>query len=241
MAGMKSPHIRLGADSLLVDAVTHSTIKYATLAISPILRKQVELCEHSIEGRSEIEGFISRCFATKHGARIRHFMPRLLGLRTKIGYLIAAVGLRTASNSRLFLETYLDQPIEDVLKSKLGETVRREEIIEVGNLSSLYPGASRWLILALTFILHDEEYKWVTFTGTSVLRNSFSRLGLRPIELAVATKKHLSLSDRDNWGGYYENSPMVMAGDITYGHHRLSKLRNFSRQMHFDMNRDEAA
>jgi hypothetical protein len=153
-------------------------------------------------------------------------MPRLFSLRTKQGDLIAAFGLRSAATSRLFLETYLDRPIEEVLRAKLDMAIHREQIIEVGNLSALYPGAARWLILALTAKLHEEGYKWVTFTGTTALRNGFSRLGLRPIELGAATLEHLPWSERAYWGSYYDGAPMVMAGDIEYGYYSLLIKQN---------------
>ncbi len=239
--GMKSSHFRLGANSPYLNSATLGVISHGTSALSPNLIKEVELREHYAEERYEIEGFIRRCFATKHGARIRNFMPRLLGLRVKQGDLIAAVGLRGASNSSLFLESYLDQPIEAILKSRLGKAVRRDEIIEVGNLSSPYPGVVRWLIVKLTTMLHDEDYKWVAFTGTSALRNVFCRLGLSPVGLGVATPQYLSLSDRNNWGSYYDNAPMVMVGDISYGHRCLSKLRNLSRSLSAGINSIETA
>ncbi len=220
---------------------THAASGPDTPALNVRLAQVFDLREHCTEERGEIEGFIRQCFATAHGARIGHFMPRLLSLRTKRSDLIAAFGLRAAANSRLFLENYLDRPIEDVLQSRRGETVRREEIIEVGNLSALYPGAARWLIVALTAMLHDEGYKWVTFTGTSALRNGFSRLGLRPVELGAATLEHLPLSDRVDWGSYYDHAPMVMAGDIAYGYHSLLEQRNLADLLRAGMNSIEAA
>jgi hypothetical protein len=189
----------------------------------------------------EIEDFIRQCFADAHGASIKHFMPRLLSLRARHGDLIAAFGLRSASNSRLFLETYLDSPIEAVLQAQLGQVVKREEIIEIGNLSALYPGAARWLIVALTAMLHDEGYKWVVFTGTAALRNGFSRLGLRPVELGAATLEHLPPADRASWGSYYDHAPMVMAGDIAYGYRSLLMQRNLTALLRAGMERVEVA
>lgn len=211
------------------------------LALNARLAQVFDVREHCAEERGEIESFIRQCFAAAHGARIGHFMPRLLSLQDNRGELIAAFGLRAASDSRLFVETYLDQPIEDVLQSRLGEVVRREEIVEVGNLCALYPGAARWLIVALTAMLHGEGYKWVTFTGTSALRNGFSRLGLRPVELGAATLEHLPPPERANWGSYYDNAPMVMAGDIAYGYRSLLEQRNLAELLRAGMNSIEAA
>jgi hypothetical protein len=210
-------------------------------ALSARLAQVFDVREHAVEQRGEIEALIRQCFAANHGARISNFMPRLLSLRAKRGDLIAAFGLRAASDSRLFLESYLDRPIEAVMQARLGQAVRREEIIEVGNLSALYPGAARWLIVALTARLQDEGYKWVAFTGTASVRNGFSRLGLRPVELGAATLEHLPLQDRDSWGSYYENTPMVMAGDIAYGYRSLLMQRDLAELLRAGMDSVEAA
>ena len=186
------------------------------------------LCEHSQDERGEIEGFIRECFHCVHGARIAHFMPRLLSLRSRHGDLIAAFGLRAATGTRLFLETYLDHPVEHVLQDRLGTDLRREDVIEVGNLSALYPGAARWLIVAVTALLYSEGYKWVVFTGTSTLRNGFHRLGLRPVELGGASPDRLPQQERAGWGSYYDHGPMVMAGDIEQGYRSLLMRRDLA-------------
>jgi len=220
---------------------SHATDDYDTKVLNARLAQVLDVHEHENDERGEIESFIRQCFAAAHGANISHFMPRLLSLSTKGGDLIAAFGLRAASNSPLFLEAYLDQPIEGILQYRLGEIVHREEIIEVGNLSALYPGAARWLIVALTAKLHDEGYKWATFTGTSALRNGLSRLGLRPVDLGMATLEQLPISDRANWGSYYDNAPMVMAGDIDYGYRSLLQERNLTELLRAGINSVDAA
>jgi hypothetical protein len=184
------------------------------------LARLFDLREHGNATRAFAQQFIHDCFAAAHGARIRHFMPRLLSLHAG-QEMVAAFGLREACDERLFLEAYLERPIEAVLQQRLGQEVRREEIIEVGNLSARYPGAARLLIVALTALLHEAGYRWVVFTGTTVLCNGFQRLGLRPVELGPATLQHLPISERADWGRYYEAKPIVMAGDIAHGYSAL--------------------
>ena len=218
----------------------HATDIHHSKALNARLAQVLDVREHENNTRGEIESFIRQCFSATHGASISNFMPRLLSLSSKGGDVIAAFGLRAAANSSLFLETYLDQPIEAILHSRVGEIVHREKIIEVGNLSALYPGAARWLIVALTVKLHDEGYKWVTFTGTSAVRNVFSRLGLRPVDLGMATLEHLPISDRANWGSYYDNAPIVMAGDIDYGYRSLLQDRDLTELLRAGMDSVDA-
>ena len=220
---------------------SNTVSKHDIATLNKHLANVFDLYEHSFEQREEIEAFISQCFASAHSANIRYFMPRLFSLRSKQGDLIAAFGLRTASTSRLFLESYFDRPVEAILSARLNQSIKREEVIEVGNLSALYPGASRWLIVALTAKLHQEGYKWVTFTGTALLRNGFSRLGLRPVELGAATLDHLPFTERAHWGSYYDGAPTVMAGDIGYGYHSLLVERNLAHLLRSGMDSIDAA
>lgn len=199
------------------------------VSLNAHLARVFDLYEHVESDRDDAEQFIRRCFFAMHGANIQRFMPRLLSLRAKGGDRIAAFGLRNAAQSPLFLENYLDCPIEETLHNRLRQPVRREEIVEVGNLSALYPGAARWLIVALTAMLHEEGYRWVVFTGTKALRNGFHRLGLQPVELGAATLMHLPAEDRADWGSYYDHAPAVLAGNIDYGYQSLLQQRDLSK------------
>jgi len=71
--------------------------------------------------RREVEQFIHDVFAQTYGANVQHFMPELVALRDETGELVAAFGLRKAANSPLFLEQYLDAPIETVMSNRFGK------------------------------------------------------------------------------------------------------------------------
>lgn len=176
------------------------------------------------QDRQQTEHFIHDCFHSAYGADITHFMPRLFELSTRRGERVAAFGIRSAADEPLFLEHYLAQPIEQVLGAKLGTELKRDKIVEVGNLAAIYPGAARWLIVALTVKLYQSGFEWVVFTGTSTLRNGFRRLGLHPIELGPASLTQLPEAERTQWGSYYETSPVVMAGNIHYGYLEMKHM-----------------
>lgn len=172
--------------------------------------------------RRPLEQFIARRFEQAYGARVRSFMPQLFGLSHWRGEWIAAFGLRPAQGDTLFLEQYLDQPVERVIAARFGLPVSRSEIAEVGNLAGATPGALRDLIPALTSRLHRDGYRWVVFTGAARLCNAFTRLGL-PLELlGTASVERLPVESRTDWGRYYQESPAVMAGDVTAGFHSLA-------------------
>ncbi len=189
------------------------------------LNRQFILKERKANERGRVENFIKECFFSAYGARICSFMPRLFKLTTRRGEVVAAFGIRSAQTGQLFLETYLDDPIERVIEDKTGVTPQRELIVEVGNLAAIYPGAVRWMIIALTMRLYEEGYEWVVFTGTTSLRNAFHKLGLRPVVIGPARADRLDADERARWGSYYDNQPMVMAGNIRYGFYAMSNLK----------------
>ncbi|MGZ8273186.1 MAG: thermostable hemolysin [Burkholderiaceae bacterium] len=166
--------------------------------------------------RSACEDFIADRFQRAHGARIGHFSPYLLGVRDALGRWRAASGYTPADGRRLFLEQYLDGPIEETLAQHRGRTIERDGIVEVGNLAASSMGMARVLIPLLARHLERLGYEWVVFTATRELRNTFARLGLHPIALAPANPSRLVAHNVD-WGRYYDNDPVVMAGRISHG------------------------
>ena len=148
--------------------------------------------------RRAVEDFVRERFAAHYQARVRHFMPRLFALEAADGSLHGAVGCRGAAEQGLFLERYLDEPVESVIARRTGERVEREGIVEVGNLAAHGAGTARLLIIALTRILAAEGVRWVGFTGTPALINSFRRLGIALHGLAPADPRRLGV-DRDQW------------------------------------------
>jgi hypothetical protein len=181
------------------------------------LAELFNLNECTQENRAEVEHFIRTTFAGAYGADVQSFMPRLLAIRSKENELLAAFGVRSAEKGKLFLEHYLDQPIEQVIAEKSGTLPQRNRIAEIGNLAAVYPGAVRWMIVALTVMLYEEGYDWVVFTGTTALRNGFNNLGLRPLEIAPAQVERLAPEERARWGTYYNTRPVVMLGNIREG------------------------
>lgn len=172
--------------------------------------------------RTEVERFIGAVFHEAYGARIKRFKPCLMSLRDQDNKLVAACGFRGAALGPLFLETYLDQPIEAVLADRTGTPVGRGDIVEVGNLSVTEPGVARYLITAIVTQLHTTSKQWAVFTAVPLVRNAFIKMGLNPIMLGDADKSRLPAEERAEWGSYYEQKPQIMAVQRI---ERRSKLR----------------
>lgn len=183
----------------------------------------LNLLRPTASGRAEVERFIEVCFAQAWGARVTEFLPWLGALRDDAGVLVGAMGMRPAETGPLFLEQYLDAPVEALLSERVGESVARAGITEVGNLAAVIPGGARWLITAMTGCLHAAGSEWVVFTGGTELLNAFHRLGLYPITLGPADPARLAPSSAD-WGRYYDQKPVVMAGRVGMAFDAMSQL-----------------
>jgi len=174
------------------------------------------LVEHHGADRRAAEVFIADCYARRFGAQINAYMPRLFTLRDEAQRICAAFGVRSAHH-RLFSERYLDAPIEQLISRCADRRVDRSDIVEVGHLCGVHAGASRGLIAPLASALTREGFRWVAFTGTASLRNAFRRVGLEPLDLAVARIERLAPEERAQWGRYYSHRPRVSAGEIALG------------------------
>jgi hypothetical protein len=162
--------------------------------------------------RAEAEAFIAAVFLQRYEAELQAFAPNLLLLESG-GRIRAAAGWRCAGEGPLFLENYLDGPVEAAIGQVAGHPVPRARIVEVGNLASDQPGGSIDIILAMAARLDGLGYEWVVFTATRTLIGIFRRLGLPPLALASADPDRLG-AEAGRWGSYYASQPVVVAGRI---------------------------
>lgn len=179
-------------------------------------RQPLELVHRAHPERAACESFIAARFKRAYGAHVVHFSSHLLGVRNAPGSWCAASGYTPADGAQLFVEQYLDAPIEEALSRSRGHRIARDAIVEVGNLAAASAGMARTLIPLLARHLHRLGYEWVVFTLTRELRNTFARLGLRPFAIADADSTRLP-DGGAAWGSYYAYDPVVMAGRISHG------------------------
>jgi hypothetical protein len=165
--------------------------------------------------RQEAESFIRKVFARRYDAAVSTFAPNLM-LLEEDRRVIAAAGWRSAGTDTLFLEHYLDMPIEAAMAKLADQPVQRERIVEVGHLASEKHGSSIQVILALAEHLAQQGHEWVVFTATRELLGIFSRLGLPLLALAPADPARLGQA-ATAWGRYYDTQPVIVAGKIRLG------------------------
>ncbi len=166
--------------------------------------------------RKAVENFITDIYARSYGAKINIYYPVLLSISDEHGVLLAATGFRPAQQEQLFLEQYLQEPIDAVLNTP------RKKIVEIGNLASDGGGASLYLFAALATYLYNNGYEQAVVTSTGFLEKRFSQMGLQPKRLAIADPA-LLISQDENWGTYYDTQPRVISGSIEEGYKSIRR------------------
>lgn len=190
-------------------------------AATPDMASTVSAVQIDVDSprRKEAEQFIRSVFLRHHAARVNSFAPDLLLVESP-DRVLAAAGWRSAGEQPLFLERYLDDPVEVLLARLTGQRLSRERVVEVGHLASEKPGASLHVIVALARHLAQAGYEWVVFTATGELVRLFTRLGLPLLALAKADPARLG-DEAKAWGRYYDTQPIVVAGRVRLGLERV--------------------
>jgi hypothetical protein len=161
--------------------------------------------------RAEVEGFIRAVFKRAHDAEITNFMPQLVALRDNNGVLMAAFGWKKASEGPLFLEQYLDEPIESLMSNTLHKTITREQITKIGNLAVANPRNAGILIAHVIQHSLDIGIEWCVATAHHSLQNGLIKGGRDVYPLFNADKARLSEQEQAKWGTYYKHMPQVVA------------------------------
>lgn len=183
------------------------------VARSPSLASRLRVHAADSRDRREVESFIRHVYRERYGADVRKFAPVLVGLHDEHGELVAAAGYRAADHGELFLERYLDGPVQGLLPAHRGREPHRSGIVEVGHLAAGRAGAGRQLIRLLGPHLAQAGYEWVVSTLTQELRNLFVRMGVAPLALGAADPAALG-EQAAQWGTYYDHRPLVLAGRL---------------------------
>ncbi|HEY1980272.1 MAG TPA: thermostable hemolysin [Xanthobacteraceae bacterium] len=158
--------------------------------------------------RSVVEFEIQRVYLKRYGAVLDSFAPTLAAELTQAGEVECAAGIRFGREP-LFLECYLDRPIEQILEDRLCFEAERSRIVEVCHLAGAGPGSSLTFVRKLIALLQGMGAEWAIFTATRPLRHLLRRSGLFLVELGAATVQ--LVPEPEKWGTYFEHDPRIMA------------------------------
>lgn len=179
--------------------------------------------EKNAPDRVRIESYIQDKFRKEYEADVSTFAPLLLSMQCKKD-LNAAIGLRPAKDSSLFIEQYLDAPVEKHIQVADGEVVKREEIIELSNLVATRRGSSQLLFVIVGSILYEAGYRWLVFNATDKVERITRKFPFPMQVICAADSKCLGKHAKE-WGRYYETEPQVIVGDIRVAHEKAMNNR----------------
>ncbi|MFT5482044.1 MAG: hypothetical protein ACI9GW_000691 [Halieaceae bacterium] len=162
--------------------------------------------------RESIERYITSVFDAAYSARILDFLPLLFAL-IKNDSIAATLGLRSASASQLFCERYLEETAEELVLRMSGEAVRRDHIMEMGNLAANGGVQSAWLYVLVVAGLNRAGVRWLLFAANRAVQNSIGKCNFTPLRICPADPGKLG-AEAVNWGSYYDGKPDVMLGDL---------------------------
>lgn len=177
-------HIPITVDSFRTGQLTFDGD--AMRRLSSVRPGKISITANHAHERHEVEAFIERVYAKAYNAVIGQHYPTLVSVRDVDGRILAALGFRAAGQQMLFLEQYMDVPVESGVSLAFGLSVERGNIIEVGNLASAGHGAAVFLFAALMAYLNAMGFTHLALTGTNILRGYFAKLGLDPRDMGKA-------------------------------------------------------
>jgi hypothetical protein len=146
--------------------------------------------------------------------QLQHSLPYSLSqLDHEQHQILACTGYQPASEGALFLEQYLDEPVDDCLQRRTNEYVSREQIVEIGGFAVGHQRHALPFMLLLAPRLAELGFKTVVCTVTRPMQRCLRTLGI--VSTLVADADPARVDTRNNaWGTYYDFKPVVLAGDI---------------------------
>ncbi|MFH7767130.1 thermostable hemolysin [Acinetobacter sp. BSP-28] len=162
--------------------------------------------------RMILENFIREKYHQVHQASVCEFSSTLFAGYAGAGIQVV-IGMEHLSVAQAFLEQYLDQPIERILTQLSHAPVKRQNIVEIGNLAALDMEKAKLMVAFLVFHLSQMNIDWAVCTGTAAVRYVLQQMGLHFHVIEKANPEVLGEA-KLQWGSYYQQKPYVLAIDV---------------------------
>lgn len=188
---------------------------------------QLSLHGRHAADRHQVESYVAKQFEATYGANINEFMPLFMSLGCNDRF-SAVTGIKPVEEKRLFLEQYLEQPIEQAVARVFETPANRLSVVEIGNLAATQRGSSQLLFVLLAATLHRAGFRWITFTATPQVRKTINRLGFELRIIDEAKPERLGQSALQQWGSYYQTKPLVVVGDLNHAMQVIRTKRTLS-------------
>ncbi|MBL4681474.1 MAG: thermostable hemolysin [Pseudomonadales bacterium] len=159
-----------------------------------------------------VNKLISKAYAKHFQCDLRHFLPSSFSLVSS-NEVVACTGFQSADHSELFLEQYLDKPIEQALSIAMDSSIERKDIVEIGGFAVTSSNHALSFMLQLAPAFQNLGFRYAVCTVTYPVRKYLKNLGLDTVFLGDATPDMVDTSD-NAWGSYYRLKPVILGGNI---------------------------
>ena len=163
--------------------------------------------------RERIERFISATYSSAYGAVLTRHYPSFISVHGANGNILAAAGFRCAGYGPLFLEQYLSAPIEALVEAATQAPIRRDSIVEIGNLAATGSGGSLFLFVMLAAFLRRSGFTHAAVTATDSLQHTFERFHI-PFQVLATARPEMLTDGGTSWGRYFDSDPRVLLGSV---------------------------
>ncbi len=155
-----------------------------------------------------VEDYIYRSFKKKYSANVKYSFPYVLTLNYK-KRICAAAGIRLAESGPLFLERYLQYPVEQETGMCFKTAVRRESIVELSNIISVWRGNNKLLLMLLIDLLHKVNREWLLLLSNREVEDALKKINFTTIRLSDISAKILN-GEKEQWGSYFNDNSRII-------------------------------
>lgn len=157
---------------------------------------------------SVIEDHIYAKLKKKYSFDTPYSFPYLLSL-TCNNHICATIGICAAESGPLFLEKYLKYPVEQEIGMCFKTAIRRESIVEAGNVISSWRGNNQLLFILLLDLLLRSDREWLTLFSNKEIDPVLKKINFTTIPLSQATVKMFA-DGKEQWGSYFHVAPRIV-------------------------------
>ncbi|MEW9519866.1 thermostable hemolysin [Streptomyces tubercidicus] len=176
---------------------------------------QIDLAHRSTSSWLDAADLAREVYAQAYGADVAPRPDSFIVARPACGAAeepcapLACAGLTFGRDQELFSERYLETGVEDAALARLGASVDRRRVVEVGALATRRASVGRELIRATPIIAWCLGMEYILCTATRSLITTLERTGISFVPFGPADPRRLTPDEAARWGTYYDQEPQV--------------------------------
>ncbi|MGW8557549.1 thermostable hemolysin [Streptomyces tubercidicus] len=176
---------------------------------------QIDLAHRSTSSWLDAADLAREVYAQAYGADVAPRPDSFIVARPACGAAeepcapLACAGLTFGRDQELFSERYLETGVEDAALARLGASVDRRRVVEVGALATRRASVGRELIRATPIIAWCLGMEYILCTATRSLITTLERTGISFVPFGPADPRRLTSEEAARWGTYYDQEPQV--------------------------------